>query len=39
MIERTSTEVGPWKLVAGNDKLHARVTVIETLCDHIESVL
>ena len=39
MIERTSTEVGPWKLVAGNDKLHARVTVIESLCDHIESVL
>jgi polyphosphate:AMP phosphotransferase len=39
MIERTSTEVGPWNLVAGNDKLHARVSVIEGLCDHIESKL
>jgi len=39
MIERTSTEVGPWSLIAGNDKLHARVAVIESLCDHIESQL
>ena len=39
MIERTSTEVGPWNLVAANDKLLARVTVIERLCDHIESKL
>ncbi len=39
MIERTSTEVGPWSLIAGNDKLHARVSVIEALCDRIESVL
>ncbi|MCM2329245.1 MAG: polyphosphate:AMP phosphotransferase [Lysobacter sp.] len=39
MIERTSTEVGPWNLIAANDKLLARVTVIERLCDHIESAL
>ena len=39
MIERTSTEVGPWNLIAANDKLLARVTVIEKLCDHIESRL
>jgi len=39
MIERTSTEVGPWNLIAANDKLLARVTVIETLCAHIESHL
>jgi polyphosphate:AMP phosphotransferase len=39
MIERTSTEVGPWNLVAANDKLLARVTVIERLCDHIEASL
>jgi polyphosphate kinase 2 (PPK2 family) len=39
MIERTSTDVGPWSLIAANDKLLARVTVIERLCDHIESQL
>ena len=39
MIERTSTEVGRWNLIAANDKLLARVTVIERLCDHIESHL
>ncbi len=39
MIERTSTESAPWNLVAANDKLHARVSVIEKLCDHIESQL
>lgn len=39
MIERTSTEVGRWNLIAANDKLLARVTVIERLCAHIESQL
>jgi polyphosphate:AMP phosphotransferase len=39
MIERTSTDIGPWNLVAANDKLHARVSVIEKLCDRIESQL
>ncbi len=39
MIERTSTSVGPWNLIAANDKLLARVTVIERLCEHIESHL
>ena len=39
MIARTSTDTAPWNLVAGNDKLHARVTVIETLCDLVESRL
>ena len=39
MIERTSTDVGPWNLIAANDKLLARVTVIEKLCDHIETQL
>jgi AMP-polyphosphate phosphotransferase len=39
MIERTSTELGPWNLIAANDKLHARVNVIEALCDRIESQL
>jgi polyphosphate:AMP phosphotransferase len=37
MIERTSTDTAPWNLIAANDKLHARVNVIETLCDRIEA--
>jgi polyphosphate kinase 2 (PPK2 family) len=39
MIERTSTEIAPWHLVAGEDKLHARVTVVETLADGVERLL
>lgn len=31
MIERTSTELSPWTLVAGNDKRHARIAVLEAL--------
>ena len=31
MIERTSTETAPWTLVAGEDKHHARVRVLEVL--------
>ncbi|CAM2008423.1 polyphosphate:AMP phosphotransferase [Acanthopleuribacter pedis] len=36
MIQRTTTVRTPWTLVAGNDKLHARVKVIETLTDALE---
>jgi polyphosphate kinase 2 (PPK2 family) len=32
MIERTSTEKAPWTLVAANDKRHARIKVLETVC-------
>ena len=39
MIERTSTEVAPWTLVEANDKYHARIKVLATLCDRIESAL
>ena len=39
MIERTSTDMGPWNLIAANDKLLARVSVIERLCERIESRL
>lgn len=39
MIERTSTELAPWHLIAANDKHSARVRVIELLCDQIESRL
>jgi len=39
MIDRTSTEIAPWTLVEANDKLHARIKVLKTLCDRIESAL
>ena len=39
MVERTSTEHAPWTLVAANDKPHARIEVLERLCDAIEERL
>ena len=39
MIERTSTEIAPWHLVPAEDKLHARVQVLETLCEGLERVI
>ena len=39
MIERTSTSLAPWTLVASNDKYHARLKVIGSLCDRIEKIL
>jgi len=39
MIERTSTETGPWNVIAANDKLLARVSVIERLCERVEACL
>jgi len=36
MIERTSTRIAPWTLVEGNDKLYARVRVLESLADALE---
>jgi polyphosphate:AMP phosphotransferase len=39
MIERTSTEIARWIPVAAEDKLHARIRVLESLCDGLEAVL
>lgn len=39
MVERTSTGAAPWHLVAANDKKHARLDVLEHLCERIESAL
>jgi polyphosphate:AMP phosphotransferase len=36
MIERTSTERAPWTLVEAEDKRHARIKVLRTVCDRIE---
>jgi AMP-polyphosphate phosphotransferase len=37
MVERTSTEIAPWTLVAANDKRYARVKVLRTLCEALEA--
>jgi polyphosphate kinase 2 (PPK2 family) len=39
MIQRTSTSVAPWTLVASNDKLYARIKVLKTLVQRIEAAL
>jgi polyphosphate:AMP phosphotransferase len=39
MVDRTSTDIAPWTLVAANDKRWARVKILETLCDRIEAAL
>jgi polyphosphate kinase 2 (PPK2 family) len=39
MIARTSTRYAPWTLVAGNDKRHARVTVLESFCQRLGDAL
>jgi polyphosphate:AMP phosphotransferase len=39
MIERTSTEIAPWHLVAAEDKRYARLEILDTLCDGLERVL
>ena len=39
IVEHTSTRVAPWNLIEGNDKRHARVKVIKTVCDRMEQAL
>jgi len=39
MVARTSTQVAPWTLVEGNDKLYARIKVLKTLVDRLETRL
>lgn len=39
MIQRTSTPIAPWTLVPGNDKYYARVKVIQTVIQAIETEL
>ena len=39
MVIRTSTEYASWHLIAGNDKLSARIDVLKAFCDAIESAL
>ncbi|MBC8022359.1 MAG: polyphosphate:AMP phosphotransferase, partial [Burkholderiales bacterium] len=39
MIERTSTEPGPWNVIASDDKLFSRIETLERLCERIEAAL
>lgn len=39
MFEKTSTDISPWSVIAGNYKWYARVKVARTLCDVLENVL
>jgi AMP-polyphosphate phosphotransferase len=39
MVDRTSSDLAPWTLVPANDKYHARIQVLKTLCDRIEAGL
>ncbi|MCB1692292.1 MAG: polyphosphate:AMP phosphotransferase [Pseudomonadales bacterium] len=39
MVAHTSTDSAPWTLVAGNDKNFARVQILETVCEGLESIL
>ena len=39
MVDRTSTEISPWTLVEANDKNFARIKILKTLCQRIESAM
>ncbi|MEZ5819210.1 MAG: polyphosphate:AMP phosphotransferase [Bradyrhizobium sp.] len=39
MVDRTSTAKAPWTLVEANNKLHARIKVLQTLCAALEERL
>jgi polyphosphate kinase 2 (PPK2 family) len=36
MVERCSTEISPWHLVPANDKPHARIEILKTICERLE---
>jgi len=36
---RNSTSMAPWVLVETNDKYHARIKVLKTVCEQIEKSL
>ena len=39
MVDRTSTHIAPWTLVEANNKYYARVKVLRTLVESIETAL
>lgn len=39
MVDRTSSHFAPWTLVSSEDKRHARIEVLQTICDRLEAEL
>ena len=39
MVALTHLPHAPWILVEGNDKAHARVKILQTVCNHLEAAL
>jgi polyphosphate kinase 2 (PPK2 family) len=39
MFEKTSTDIAPWTVIAANYKWHARVRVVKTVLDAVETAL
>ena len=39
MIDRTGTEIAPWTLIAAEDKRHARIEILKTLCARVAEAL
>ena len=39
MVLRTSSDKAPWTLVPANDKLHARIQVLQTVCERLQQAL
>ena len=39
MVDQTSTSIAPWTLVEANNKYHARLKVLKTMCQGIEEAL
>jgi len=39
MVDRTSTEISPWVIVEANDKNFARIKILKTLCQQIETAM
>jgi polyphosphate:AMP phosphotransferase len=39
MIDRTSSEIAPWNVIASDDKLWSRVEVLKRMCETIEKAL
>ncbi|NNM51456.1 MAG: polyphosphate:AMP phosphotransferase [Pseudomonadales bacterium] len=39
MVDRTSTQTAPWTLVEANNKYHARIKILNILCDRVEHAI
>jgi polyphosphate kinase 2 (PPK2 family) len=39
MVERTSTGSAPWRVIPADDKLYARIAILQTLCERLEAAV